>query len=254
MIEADETKVYRAFARAFGDRIREESAEISDLARAERVVSDFEEKGCALSDSAADLAMMKERFALAWDMGDPAQAAASAEFPDEERFDAERCLRLICARFDIDYEHKEEVYASLLQAILDEQGAAQKVRGEIDRLKAECASAEAKASAAKAREQRAKALLESATAQIGGYAGDALKIQLAGDESAEEIVAKMRAAQTAMPATSGYCDAILRTIARKCDVENAGALTREELVQQITDTLDTRLIPKGMRLRKVGTR
>ena len=68
------------------------------------------------------------------------------------------------------------------------------------------------------------------------------------------MIAKMRAEQTTMPATSGYCDAILCSIARKCDVEDASTLAREELVQRITDTLDARLIPKGMRIRKVGSR
>lgn len=254
MTEGNETAVYRAFASALVNEIEDRGDEISDLAQALRTVNGLQEVGCHMPDARPQLATMKERFSLTWDAKDPLQAAASEAFPDKKSFDAERYLRLACTRFGIDYEEKEEVYASLLQAILDEQAEAQEAREARERLEADKADAEDRARKADERAKELEALLERANAEVREYASSTLKVQLSGDEGVESVIAKMRAEQTTMPATSGYCDAILRSIARKCDVEDASTLAREELVQRITDTLDARLIPKGMRIRKVGSR
>lgn len=247
-----EALIYRAFAQALIDRIAAEGDEIKSIAAALEELHNLE--GIPLPKATAALEALKKECRISWDPDDPQQAAAREAFPDEKALDAERYLQLACAHFDIVFDRSEGSCTALLQAIADGQVAVQEDRQTVEKLKAERVEEAALRNIAEERAKELEAQLGRTTAMLRDYAGNILKIGVSDDDMVDDVLSKMRAAQTAVPATSGYCDAILRSIARKCDVENVTELTREELVQQITDVLDARLIPKGMRLRKVRSR
>lgn len=100
--------------------------------------------------------------------------------------------------------------------------------------------------------QRQSARIVAIESALVDFASDAYQMQIMPNESAEQIIQRMRDAKKDAEArdTTGYGLAVLRSIARKCEIENPNALSQEELVQQICDVVDTRLIPKGMRIER----
>lgn len=245
--------VYRGFKLALGDRITGRCKEIADIVATQNVMDDYEAKGVPLADVAPELAHTKKRFSLTWDPDDPQQAAASAAFPDAKPFDADRYLRLICGRFDITFDKSEEAYKGLLQAVLDEQAEAEESRTALESANRARMDADEKLAKAAETAKGLEGRLGGIDAALRRWASET-EVDPSDADTTETLIDRLRAKRPAAPESSGYCDAILRTIARKCDIENAGSLSGEELVKQITDALDNRLIPKGMRIRKVGSR
>lgn len=249
-----EDKVYQAFYHALAEKTSAGIDGVREVEEARRMVADYLAEGLPLAKTSQSLAEIKERLSLTWDRTDPCQEAAGKLFPDAKAADPARYLSLICKRFGIAFENDEETYEALLQAVLDERAEAQENREAIDRYRKELDAAEAEKADADDRARKLETHIESIDAMLRECAASDLKIAVSDMDRAEDVISKIRGARSLAPMASGYSDAILRTIARKCDVENVNALTREELVQRITDVLDTRLIPKGMRLRKVSSR
>lgn len=252
LAEAD-AQVYRGFRRALGDKIASKGKEIRDLVATQCAVDDYEARRVPLAVTAPDLAQAKIRLSLAWASDDPQQTAASERFPDAKPFDAASYLRPVFDRFRVEYGETQEAYESLLRVVLDEQAKAMESNSALEKAKADCAEARAQMEELAERAKLQGGRLKEIDTALRGWAAEA-KIETADADSTEDVLAKLRSGKPSKRETTGYCDAILRTIARKCDVADVDALSSDELVRQISDTLDVRLIPKGMRLRKVGSR
>lgn len=145
-------------------------------------------------------------------------------------------METLCRYFSITYSPDAEGWQQLIAAI-DEKSQqmrllsnrAAELSSQLDETRKDMESARLEAAAAQEKAERMQRLMEASEKQ-----------RIAAEKASQRHV------------QTGYESAVLRSIARKCDIDHPDTLDQDELVQQICDVLDSRLVPKGMRLVRKG--
>ena len=171
--------------------------------------------------------------------------ARHARLDPADYTDSASMVQAIAMGIDNLEREAEEAKREMAEAARDLQAKAR----EIDALQeAHSKTSEALAARAEASEEAYGHALESMR-ELAREAGAADTDSGDIDELAGTIKGAIADKRNAGFGKDPYLEAIVRTLARKCDVDDSS--TVDEMVDGICDALDTRLIPKGMRIRKI---